>query len=268
MKEYNQPPAAHTHSLSLSLTHKPVITSTSPIPRRHPNPSQLNKIDLRKIRRRPTIHTPPPGIQPLPNITNPNTLTEASQPPHLIITDPQLVPGQPDDRPPRAHGRVLKGALHQHVALVWAEVLELVVQAGEEGLGELVARQSLGFHVLFVAEEGVEVVECGEGVAGGVGWGRLVGVFVGGGGGFGGLVVMGGGLLEREVDVGERMAAGLADWPKTEERRLRERSAQLLRRGWAGTGSLWIALLAFRPVALSSWRALLWRPRSIETSGF
>ena len=103
-------------------------------------------------------------------------LTKPLGPVNLIVANTQLVARDPDDRPLGAQGGVLKGALHELVALGGRQVFDLVGEAGEEGIvGRLTFGVGMGEGGVGVAIGGgggeVEFAaqETGAAVAGAVG---------------------------------------------------------------------------------------------------
>lgn len=110
--------------------------------------SQLDEIHLGKVWRTATEDRPALAIQRLVLVTDPDVLGEALCPVDLVVTDSQIVAGDPDDRPFRSECLVLEGALYQLIALVWCEILQLVSNSSKECVAECPGRRALSLGIM------------------------------------------------------------------------------------------------------------------------
>src|SRR5438046_951903 len=91
------------------------------------SPSQLDQIELRKVRRASPIHYPTLAIEACILIADPYVFAEPLRAIDLIVADSQIISGYPDDRSLGPESFVLEGSLHELVSFVRCEVFDLVV---------------------------------------------------------------------------------------------------------------------------------------------
>lgn len=92
---------------------------------------QLNKINFRKVRRTASKYRPTFTIQRLVFVTDPDVFTEALRAVDLVVTDSQVVPGDPDHGAFGPEGIVLEGSLCELIAFVGREILQFVLDSGK-----------------------------------------------------------------------------------------------------------------------------------------
>lgn len=111
---------------------------------------QLNKIDLREVRRTAGEYRPAFPIQRLVLVTDPDVLAEALRAVDLVVTDAQVVSRDPDHGAFGSEGIVLKGSLCELIAFIGRQVLQFVLDSGKEGLcmAFAVREGSLVFYIL------------------------------------------------------------------------------------------------------------------------
>ena len=108
---------------------------------------QLNQVHLGEIGRAAPVHDAALAIQARILVADPDMLAQLLGPQDFVVADAELVPRDPDHRPPRPERLMLERAPHELIALFRSQVFDLVIKAREERFPDSIATGLLSFKV-------------------------------------------------------------------------------------------------------------------------